>query len=71
MPEKNQPTTVTIREIKGFPITIKAPFGDVTLVGRVEFVHDVLFSEGFYVQGDPQGDRAIVFLVDQESYAVV
>ena len=49
-----------------FPVTVKLPFGEVTLVGRVEFAHDV-FADGFYVQSDPQGDRAMVFLAwDQE-----
>lgn len=70
MPENQRPQTVTTRDITEFPVTIRAPFGEVTLVGRVEFAHDV-FADGFYVQEDPQGDRAMVFLVDEQEFEVV
>lgn len=70
MPENQQPRTVTTRDLAEFPVTIRAPFGEVTLVGRVEFAHDAC-ADGFYVQGDPQGDRAMVFLVDDEEFEVV
>lgn len=70
MPKNQQPPTVTTRDITAFPLTVRAPFGEVTLVGRVEFAHDV-FADGFYVQEDPQGARAMVFLADDEEFEVV
>ncbi len=71
MPENQQPRTVTINDITSFPITIRAPFGEVTLVGPVEFFHDVVFADGFYVEGDPEGERAMVFLAAEEEFEVV
>lgn len=68
MPEKK--TVNTYDDIE-FPVTVRAPFGAVTLIGRVEFAHDVVLSSGFYVQGDPQGDRAMVFLTDEQEFEVV
>lgn len=62
--------TITAGEKIEFPVTIKAPFGEVTLVGDVEFAHDV-YAEGFYVEGDPQGDRAMVFLARGQEFEVV
>ena len=66
-----QSKTVTALDITEFPVTIKAPFGEVTLVSRVEFAHDVMYATGFYVEGDAEGDRVILFLVDDEEFEVV
>ncbi|QZY52275.1 hypothetical protein [Leucobacter tenebrionis] len=71
MPESPLPQTVTTHDITEFPVKIRAPFGVVTLVSPVAFLHDVHFASGFYVEGDTMGDRAILFLVDDEEFEVV
>ena len=70
----NQTRTVTIAELTQFPITIKFGTGEVTLVSEVEFAHDLgdlMHCQGYYIQGDPQGDRAILFLMGGQRFDVV
>lgn len=63
--------TFTVYDDVVFPITVKLPFGEVTLADRVEFAHDVFGATGFYVEGDPEGERAMVFLGDDQEFEVV
>ena len=72
MPESKK-KFVTIHQITAFPVTIKYGTGTVTLVGEAELydLGDLTACEGYYVEGDPTGDRSILFLLDGQEFEVV
>lgn len=70
----NPARTVTIDEITEFPVTIGYGTGTVTLVAEVEFAHDLgdlMRCQGYYTQGDPEGERSILFLMAGQRFDLV